>query len=138
MNSHASIEEMRVQLNFVGFAREPNDVTALVGITPSKVWRTGDVIERSNRTYESNGWRVSAERSITEIEAGVDALFARLAPQWETLRQFSHESRVELSIVIYAGQQVPAVHLRRDQLDRLTELGGSVDVDVYCLGGDDE
>jgi len=91
------------------------------------------VIERSKRTYDTNGWRVSAERPL-EVEIAVDALFERLAPHWEALRELSGESRVELSIVIYAGQQVPAVHLRRDQIDRLAELGGSVDVDVYCLG----
>jgi len=131
------LEEVRVQLNFAGFARDPDEVTTLVGIVPSKTWRIGDLIDKSKRTYHSNGWRVSAERPVTEVEVGVDALFAYVAPRWEALRQLSNECRVELSIVIYAEEQVPAVHLRRDQIDRLAELGGSIDVDVYCLGRND-
>lgn len=136
MSNQGLLEEVRIQLNFIGFTREPEEVTAFVGVTPSKTWRTGDAIERSRRAYDSNGWRVSAERPL-DVEAGVDALFERLAPHWKALRQLSDESRVELSVVIYAGQQVPAIHLRRDQIDRLAELGGSVDVDVYCGGRSD-
>ncbi|HEV7923308.1 MAG TPA: DUF4279 domain-containing protein [Thermoanaerobaculia bacterium] len=93
-------------------------------------------MEKSKRSYHSNGWRVSAEQPLIEVEAGLDALFAHLAPHWDALRQLSHECRVELSIVIYADGQVPAIHLRPDQIHRLAELGGSVDVDVYRLGPD--
>ena len=138
MSSQGRFEEIRVQLNFAGFAREPDELTALVGIVPSKVWRIGESIDKSKRTYKSNGWRISAEPPPTEVEAGVDALFTKVASCWEALRLLSIDCRVELSIVIYVGQQVPAIHLRPDQLDRLAELGASIDIDLYCLDGKEE
>jgi hypothetical protein len=126
-------QEIRVQLNLTGFAGDPKRLSEIIGLTPSKTWLAGEAIERSKRKYESNGWRVSAPRDVDDVEAGVDALFGYLAPRWESLRNVSQLCRVELSIVVYAERQVPAIHFRDDQIRRLIELSGKIDVDVYCL-----
>ena len=127
-------DEIRVQLSLTGFAHDPRKLTEIIGLTPSKTWVAGEPVERSKRTYESNGWRVTAPQRVDEVEAGVDALFDHLAPRWENLRNVSRECRVELGVVVYAERQVPAIHFRDDQIRQLTELSAKIDVDVYCLG----
>jgi hypothetical protein len=127
-----SANEVRVQLNFTGFDRSPSEVTSQVGLVPAKTWEAGAFIERSKRTYASNGWRVSPDERYEDVERGVDALLSIITPRWDELRSLSCESRVELSIVLYVYESAPAVHLRRDQIARLTELNADIDVDLYC------
>ena len=134
--STAVKNEIRVQLNFVGFVRDPREMTTLAGLTPSKTWVAGEPIERSARKYESNGWRISAQQPVDGIEAGLDALFEGIVPYWDALRRLSQECRVELSVVIYAHEEMPAIHFRADQIQRLAELHGKIDVDVYRFSGE--
>ena len=135
MASQETNGEVDVQLKLVRFERDPGEVTALLGVAPSKVWCKGDNIGGSTRRYDGNGWRVTADRRAADVESGVDALLAHLAPSWDRLRAFSKECHSELSIVIYARAQMPAIHLRFDQIERFAELAAHLDVDVYCMGG---
>lgn len=126
-----------VALIFSGFADDPEELTKLTGIKPSESWRTGDSIGRSSRKHPRNGWQVSAPKDIDDIEAAVDALFLQLHEKWDLLQTLSKTCCVELSVVIYADEQIPAIHFRDDQVRRLAELSGKIDVDVYCLGADE-
>jgi hypothetical protein len=116
-----------------GFTRDPTEITAIAGIEASKTWRAGDPIERSVRKYDGNGWRVSALVPVTVVEEGVAELLDRLRPHWAKLCELSVESRVELGVVIYADSEMPSIHFRSDQIQRLAELSAKIDVDVYCL-----
>ena len=135
MVSQETNDEVVVQLKLVRFEHDPGEVTALLGVVPSKVWRKGDNIDGSTRTYDGNGWRLTADRRASDVDSGVDALLAHLAPSWDRLRAFSRECHSELSIVIYARVQMPAIHLRFDQIERFAELAADLDVDVYCVSG---
>jgi len=129
-------QELRVQLKITGFDYDPRQLTEIVGLAPSKTWVVDEFIERTKRTYKSNGWRISVPGNIVEIEAGVDALLAVLAPRWEVLRDLSQTCSFELSVVVYASGQMPALHLRKDQVRKFAELASDIDIDVYCYGGD--
>jgi hypothetical protein len=124
---------LRVELTFTDFDSTPSELTDLTGLTPSKTWIAGDSIERSKRRYPSNGWRLSSQKIVAAIEAGVDALFEQIAPNWEALRELSRECNVELSILVKCGEQVPPMHFRADQIERLAELSAEIDIDLYCL-----
>lgn len=105
----------------------------MIGIAPTKTWRVGDAIEQSTRKYSSNGWRVSAMVPLIGVEEGVAELLDRARQHWIKLRELSADSRVELSVVIYADGQMPSIHFRSDQIEKLAELSAKIDVDVYCL-----
>jgi hypothetical protein len=113
--------------------RDISGLADAIGLQPAQRWRAGDLIDGSVRRYERNGWRLSSPGTAPDVESGVDQLFNVLSVRWSEICKIDGDLRRELSIVVYANEYVPSIALRVDQVQRVSELGASIDVDLYCL-----
>ena len=77
---HIEHDEFCVSLNISGDDLDPDEVTRLLGVSPTFACRIGDAIPRRNHTFTapSGSWSISTKRSTRDIEEQLTELFAKL------------------------------------------------------------
>lgn len=130
---------VRVSLKVLGFEEEPEVITRQIGLQPTKTWRQGELIPGTIRPRAASGWEIAArEEGGTELEPQIELLFSRLKGKEAVIYDIASRARVELSVVVYARESVPALHLPREAVEYLGRLQCAVDIDLYCLIEDGE
>jgi len=136
-NIRANTNEIVAELNVTGRVFDPDALTRGTQLHPTKKWLAGDLIGRSSRRYEHNGWSIATPKR-SEVEDALDELLSTLEEHWDELLGATREQQVELSIVVYARSFVPGIQIRADQLRRFAELNASIDVDLYDLAREND
>lgn len=73
-------DEFCVSLRICGDNLDPDEITRLLGASPTDACRIGDAIPRRTHTFtaKSGFWSISTERSTRDIEEQLTELFAKL------------------------------------------------------------
>lgn len=130
---------LEVSFNITGFTCTPEEVTARLGVTPSRVWRTGDAVGSSAIRRKFNGWLVqSTVETQMNLEEHVHWLLEHLPQDLSGLTEISPEWHAELACSVYVHDQTPAMALDSESLKRLAALGAGLDIDIYVLGADND
>jgi len=139
--------EFSAALTVLEFDCEPEELTYLVGVQPSKSWKKGDLINpfkdpsiktsiKIERRHEFNGWSVSSKiDSSFELSKHIESVFNQLQDNWTNLVTVCSHYYVELQCVVYIREEnnVPAIFFEKDVIHKLSELSGEIDVDMYVL-----
>ncbi|HLO89414.1 MAG TPA: DUF4279 domain-containing protein, partial [Nostocaceae cyanobacterium] len=118
------------------FECDPEEITKIVGVSPTDVWRIGDKItNRSTLKRKKNGWRLKSNLEQTaDLDAHIRNVLERLKPGWEKLRELGLQYYAEISCVIYNYEaQVPVMHFDKEIIKAAAELNAEIDIDYYSL-----
>jgi hypothetical protein len=114
----------------------PDEVTATLGLAPSRSWRTGDLInERMGRRRSTGEWCLSSGLGLdAPLEEHVDAVLRQLRPCWPRLVDLCTRYEAGLNCVVksYGGDR-PALPFDKEVVRRCAELGAWIDVDLYVF-----
>jgi hypothetical protein len=115
-----------------GFACEPSEITHTIGLTPTDTWKAGDLIGRSIRRRETNGWRLRS-RLDEPLWLGrhVQDVIAQLAPKWPEVLPLCLQYEAMMNCVCYIYDTPPVFHFDREIIKRVAELNAWIDVDYY-------
>jgi hypothetical protein len=72
-------DEFCVRLGIWGADLDPDEITRLLGASPTSAHRKGDVDPRDQSTKRSGYWSIKTERSTRDIEQQLTQLFAGLS-----------------------------------------------------------
>lgn len=113
---------------------DPEKISAMTRLSPTKTWRVGDIRnERTQTHHEDSGWRLDSDGAA---DLGPDAHIALLIEKiWaarDDLRTVGATSELQFTVVIHCRKTMPPIHLSRDALKCISRLGAAVDIDVYC------
>jgi hypothetical protein len=123
-----------VRLKIISDAITPEQISASVGINPTKSWRVGDRREPTIVHENDNGWVLESDLPHeAPLEAHVESLLARLAPLSGEIEALAEVTAVEFSCVVYA-KETPTLYFEKSWLRQIVKLGASLDIDLY-LGG---
>lgn len=130
--------EINVRLAIYRFDCHPDEITQILGLTPTDIWIAGQPVRRppSGRAklHEENAWLLKSPLDgSSEIEEQVDALTDVIAPQADRFRDLPDNVCIELSCSVYGHEYMPAIHFTANQVRFLASLGAEIDVDVYDL-----
>jgi hypothetical protein len=91
-------DEFCITLRFFGDDLEPDELTRLLGSSPTDAHRKGETVAHAKGSYtaEEGMWAISAERSIRDIEEQLTGLFAQLTPDLEIWRSLTDRYRADL------------------------------------------
>lgn len=136
------MKQNKTHVYFRVFNVEPPELfSELTGLTPTKVWRAGDLRfptkPKSQMTHKQSGWELQSALPLeTDWEEHVEALLAILETRAEQVQRVTaqFESGIQCAIYYYDGCN-PGVHLSRLLVARLSALRVYVDFDIYCLSG---
>jgi hypothetical protein len=127
----------RVALRLTGKGFQPEDVTAMTGVTPTETWRLGEFIGRSQLRRKNDGWAYGlSERKEFDMEILLLELLEELEPYkvriLDAVRAF--ELDVEISFCISFQEATPALVFDIETLQRLVDLRAALDIDLYAWG----
>ncbi len=129
--------EISVAFTLTDFDCDPEEITARVGITPTKTWRVGDFInKKKTMKYEYNGWKLHSKiEKNADLESHIISVLEQLKSGWESLVKISQSYYTEIScaIYIYSDTERPAIHFSKQIIQKIAELNAEIDVDIYIL-----
>ena len=106
----------------------------MLGLAYDKSWRIGDKRGRSGIIQKNNGWVLTSKvSSSAPLEDHISDLLVRLADHTDAIREISRRDEVELSCVIHAAHP-PPLNFSKDLVHNLSQLGASLDIDLYLTG----
>lgn len=119
-----------------GFDADPAEITASLGIAPTKTWRAGDPFDsRSGLRRRRNGWVLGSDlEDSRDLEEHVQSVLRKFQATWPEAVRLSEQYDAEIQCVIYCyGREVPSIHFDKETVVRVAELGAGIDVDLYAL-----
>ena len=124
--------KVRACLYIDDFECTPDSVTSILGIQPTRIWFTGDKIEKSILVKSSNGWMLESPL-VKEVdpEIHIKWLIDHLPENLEILRSKTLKWDAQLSLVLEMADETPPFNLTKATIARIAQLGLSLDVDMY-------
>jgi hypothetical protein len=135
VTDRVALWEIITRLNVVGFTGEASEITAILGLEPTKAWREGDLRDpRATIKHHENGWslRSPVDPHHTTPDESVAALLA-LLPDLSAFHRLPAGAEVWLSCTIYGITERPYFYLPTELLAQLASIRAFLDVDIYDL-----
>jgi hypothetical protein len=119
------------------FGEDPNVVSDLLGIPPTKAWRKDDALPAGGRQTHSR-WTLAARPSAcSSVEAQLDDILTQLEACAPEVRKLASLYQAKLAIRgDYREEFNPEIELAPRTIQRLANLGLGLWFDLYFLGPD--
>lgn len=136
--------EISVYFAFFGFDTDPDEITRIVGISPSRIRRVGDAVSyppppgkdaAQMPRVKVSGWRIdSGLDPAADLPTQVRALLRRLQPAWASLTELGqrYEAAVECVVKSYGGDR-PEIGFDKDLIQQVAQLNATLGVDLYIF-----
>lgn len=127
--------EIKVGLGIHDFECEPEEITKIIGLTPTQTWKKGDQILKTIMKYKANGWRLSSpcDPFSSTVEEQVNALLDIIIPHAPVFSKLPRGTYIELSCFMYTYKERPLVGFTAEQVKKLAQIGAAIDLDIYDL-----
>lgn len=129
--------EIRVEFHLVGNEITPQEITDILGITPSRIFIKGEKrFPKLNLkpTHKENAWSLRASKDISSLDINdyIKPVVEILFPIREKLIILCEEKDLysELSCVIEIIEQSPIMHLEPDLISKIALLQTHIDFDI--------
>ena len=131
----AVVSETQASLRFFGDDLNPNELTALLGGTPSTCTSKGDLIRSkttgSERIAKTGSWIVSAERREPgDLDAQIEELLSPLSKDlsiWRSLGRY----QPNLFVGLFMQESNEGIEINPHSLSSLAERGILLGLDIY-------
>lgn len=132
-------EETNVMIEFSIFGDDFNPcvITERLKIIPKLIWKKGDRIGERNLFRQENCWVFGTDYEISlDIGEQFKTLLKVLEPCKRKLIALKEELMVEYSLEVVVNivqEQAPAMYLEKDIIEFCSDIGVTIDIDVYVL-----
>ncbi len=114
------------------FEESPDEITKLLGITPTSVTKAGTA--RRRHTVTANSWSLEADASDRSLDEHFQTVFAMLEPCWPAYMRLAKANSLEIICQLWREDEnrpVPELFLSRVILDRMSEIDAEFGIEVY-------
>jgi hypothetical protein len=129
-----SLNEGEVYFKLVSDDIDPDEITKLLGMQPTKVRKKAQPIPKYNSWEYSSGKEVS---EVIDVYKMSSAVIAALEPKAEEIAKIVKEKNLiaELQVVLWISMDdsisIPAIGFEKETVAFLAKVGASIDVDTY-------
>src|ERR1051325_184314 len=129
-----SQESIRSYFVIWGTECNPDEITRETGITPTKMWRTGDLrYAKTGKHHADSGWRIDAPDIVEPtLNAHLERLLDLLWHARSYLQTLETLCQLQATVIIHCNGTPPPMDVTAANIDRLASLGASIDIDLYC------
>lgn len=128
---------VRVSLDIRSTQVPPEDITARLGLVPTRTQRMGDIV-RGRRTARLHLWSLEPQGEIPgSVEEKLAFLLQLIAPVADAISLLSPVCEVEVSVCYtdWGGDpQFGGFHLSLETVQSLAVLHAAIDFDLYASG----
>lgn len=125
--------QIDVALKLTGAKFVPDEVTRLVGLTPTRTWRSGDQIQGTELKRKQDGWVFGLRyRETYDMDSLLNELLDSIWPHLEQIKEVakSLHLKTEISFGTYVREETPTCWFAAATIQRVSELGADLDVDL--------
>lgn len=124
-------------LRILGFECRPDEISAHLGVEPSRSWVKGEIVPPRRRPSDESGWELRSPLDEPyDLEDHALWLLDRL-PSRIDLSGLTAWWTVTLSFAVYLRGRTPAGFFENGTLARIAALGAALDIDLYVLPHDE-
>src|SRR5947209_20631878 len=119
----------------------PEEITRATGVTPTRTAMSGEPVSSSgDYKRKSSVWEYTVNGDGTSSTGDlIKSIIEVVKPSWEKFVDLGRRYGTGFYCRVYLYEaQGPEIYLESTVIKRVAELGAAVDIDVYCLAGDDE
>ena len=129
-----------VSLSFFGDDLDPDEVSTLLGCSPTDSARRGDLIQRRTRSYTApqGHWEVHTRRSIDDIETQLVALFERLTDDLSVWQSLTTRFDADLFCGVFLVSQGHGFDMSPRLHRLLADRNLTITFDIYASDGPEE
>ncbi len=125
--------DIEVALKLTGQGFDPEDVTKVVGLQPTKTWRLGDPVQRTALRRKNDGWSIGVAPTETfDMETVLCRLLDIIEPHKEkiieSMSRFNLQGEISFGVFVYG--ETPASYFEADTVRRVAALGASLGIDL--------
>jgi hypothetical protein len=133
------IDLTRVTLGIYGVDLDPDEISALLGCSPTHAHRRGDLRPRGVPPWPKGAWLLSVEgKSPTEPEELLNQLLEKLPMDPAVWRNLRARFTVQLGFGLFLDAWNRGFDLSPATLERVSQLGASLDFNIYPEGHEDD
>ena len=128
------MERSAATLRFFGEMLDPDEITRLLGRSPSAAERKGDIVgHRKNRVARLGSWRLSAtDREPGDLDSQVDEILGGIPNDLSVWRQLTRVYAADLFCGVWLDSSNEEHHISPATLLKLGERGIRLSLDVYA------
>lgn len=126
--------EMYAYLAIEKFSEDPDVITRIVGVKPTRIQRKGDPVGKSKLKCRFNSWeyRVSAPSKF-DLESLVKKILSKFKDE-KKLKKAIAKGVAEIVCVFYTADREPIITLSPKTLSDLSDLKCGFSLDYYLSG----
>ena len=132
--------EISVSFELKGRELDPEEITALLGIIPTKTWRVDDLVHpKAGVRRKSNGWSLKSnlDKSV-DLDEQIKSIFEQLQPSWQCLVEICQRYDAMINCAVYGYKYIPSIYFDKHIVRKTAELNAEIDVDIYYLPNDQD
>ena len=128
-------------LRFFGDDLNPDELTKLIGYTPTKSEQKGEEIAGKvtgqKRIARSGGWRLSAERREPgDFDAQISEILDQLTDDTDVWQDLTTRFRADIFCGLFMTEGNEGISLSPETLEKLAARGLTIGFDIYDSSGD--
>ena len=127
--------EIKAKLKIADFECSPEEITEILGICPTKIWRNGEKVHpRAKNVYKSNGWMLASpcDPVNSSVDQQIEPLLSIIKPHIDAFEKLPSGIYIELACIIrVADYREPAIWFSADTIRIIAQMRASIDIDVY-------
>lgn len=116
----------------------PDEITRSTGISPSRSWQKGDRKGKTLLVEKENGWLLNSSLPAdSPFTDHIRCLLDVIEPVEDQFRAFTEKWDSSIACALYIDDETPELYFEKWILKRIAALNLSFDLDLYCLGEED-
>jgi hypothetical protein len=127
--------EIKVMLAVLGFEGEPETVSRILQMSPTRTWVKGSpVAVGATNVHHQNGWALHSEvfSEMSDVDVAVRQVLDKFSSP-HVFEKLPDECEVQLTVTIFALRERPGLWLSPQTTRKMAAVGASLDVDIYDL-----
>ncbi len=130
------------EFKLTGTNFNPEEVTSLLGIVPTKTWRKDDQTLDSLLTRKRDGWRLSTgEEESLDLNNQLRPVLDQLKPHFSKIKDVCARLHLEVEMgfaVNVENGETPALHFDKDIVQIAADLNAEIDIDLYVFSSSEK
>ncbi len=130
-------DEFYAYFTITGDDLDPDEITKLVGVSPTDSWKKGDVNPRNGRERKFGRWSLYSRLARSEeFEAHITDVLAQLDQNSDGFKKVSQAYKGHMQLVGYFHSSYPGLYFTPETVQGLAKYNLGVDHDFYYLHSD--
>jgi len=129
--------KIQVSFTLTGVGFDPNTVSSVIGINPTKTWRFGEQIQNTLLKTKHDGWSISTGKQISiDLNVQLHEILKVIKTHIPQIKKVikDYKLNAEFACAIYIdGDNIPVLNFEKDVIKIICELDAAIDIDVYLV-----